>query len=213
MAWWADAPEHNATQHKMEIASAADMDGHGGKVRLGSTRDGDGERNETYPQVLVNGVADTERLLLLGWATALSLAHLAMSSWDGSGVGFFCWCWCVCSSLRSQLVEGDVERRRRQEESTRGEPRISVLLGDGRGLCRAERRSGGGSRKRGRRGRRGRIRRASGQAEGERPGQAGRQAIVNRAKERNPCHGWAAVPRAVPRRGLHCDGEEEAITV
>ena len=80
MAWWADAPEHNATQHKMEIASAADMDGHGGKVRLGSTRDGDGERNETYPQVLVNGVADTERLLLLGWTTALSLAHLAMSS-------------------------------------------------------------------------------------------------------------------------------------
>ena len=73
----------------MEIANAADMDGHGGKVRLGSTRDGDGERNETYPQVLVNGVADTERLLLLGWTTALSLAHLAMSSWDGSGVGFF----------------------------------------------------------------------------------------------------------------------------
>ena len=117
--------------------------------------------------------------------------------------------------LRSWKGDVEQQQRRRAEYSysTSAEPRTSV---PGKALLRAERRRAGG--KRGRRGRRGsgrgrgeggraRIRRAS-QSEA-RTGQASKQLSIGRRRGTHALGGQQPA-RAVPRRGLHCDGEEEA---
>ena len=66
----------------------------------------------TYPQVLVDGVADAERLLVLGWATALAhrvrLVGFRCRFWFGVGVR-------VRVRVRVRLQAPEAQRRMRRE--------------------------------------------------------------------------------------------------